>query len=93
MLSGCLCLMLKSRKLLLARHVARLGYGRRAHKILSGKPERTRPRRSPKIRWEDNIIRDLKEIGHEGDWKTLVQDRVTWHPSGNEPSGSIMSLS
>ena len=32
----------------------------------------------PKIRCEDNIIRDLKEVDYEGDWKTLAQDRVTW---------------
>ena len=29
-----------------------------------------------KISWEDNIIRDLKEIGYESDWKVLNQDRV-----------------
>ena len=55
-----------------------MGDGRRAHKILLGKPERTRPRGRPKIRWEDNIIRDLKEVDYEGDWKTLALDRVTW---------------
>ena len=59
-----------------AGHVARLGDGH--IKILLGKPEGTRPRSRPKIRWEDNIIRDLKEVDYEGDWKTLVQDRVTW---------------
>ena len=32
----------------------------------------------PKIRWKDNIIRDLKELDSEADWKTLAQDRVTW---------------
>ena len=32
----------------------------------------------PKIKWEDNIIWDLKEVDYEGDWKTLAQDRVTW---------------
>ena len=31
----------------------------------------------PKIRWEDNIIMDLKEIDYEGDWKTLSRDMVT----------------
>ena len=32
----------------------------------------------PKIRWVDNIIKDLKEVDYKGDWKTLAQDRVTW---------------
>mgnify|MGYP000604360692 CR=1 FL=1 len=27
---------------------------------------------------KDNIIRDLKEVDYEGDWKTLDQNRVTW---------------
>ena len=27
---------------------------------------------------ENNIIRDLKEIDCEGNWKTLAQDRVRW---------------
>ena len=30
------------------------------------------------IRWEHNIIWDLKAIDYEGDWKTLAQDRMTW---------------
>ena len=28
----------------------------------------------PKIRWEDNIIWDLKKVDYEGDWKNLAQD-------------------
>ena len=67
---------LKSHRLRWAGHAARMGVGRRARKILIGKPEGTRPRGRPKIRWEDNIIRDLKKVDCEGDWKTLAQDRV-----------------
>ena len=52
-----------------------MGNGRRAHKILLGKPEGTRSPGRPKIRWEENIIGDLKEVNYEGDWKTL---RMTW---------------
>ena len=70
---------LKSRGLRWAGHVARMGYGRRAHKILLEKPEGTHPCGKPKISWEDNIITDLKEVDYEGVWKTLAQDKVTWH--------------
>ena len=35
--------------------------------FLIGKPEGTHPHGRPKIRWEDNIIRDLKEVDYEGD--------------------------
>ena len=67
--------MLKSRRLRWAGHVARMRDGRSAHKILLGKPEVTSPLERPKIRWKDNIIRDLEEIDCQGDWKTLAQDR------------------
>jgi hypothetical protein len=35
---------------------------RNAYRILVGKPERKRPLGRPRIRWEDNIKTDLKEI-------------------------------
>ena len=69
--------MLKSLRLQLAGLVAWMGDGRREPKILLGKPEGTCPHGRPKIRWEDNIIRNLREIDYEGDWKTLAQDKVT----------------
>ena len=56
-----------------------MGNGSRTHKLLLGKPEGKSPRVRPKIRWEDNIIRYLKEVDYEGDWKTLAQERVTRH--------------
>ena len=63
---------------MLGGHVARMGYGRRAHKLLLGKPEGKRSRGRPKIRWENNIFWDLKEVDYEGDWEILAQDRMTW---------------
>ena len=54
-----------------------MGDGRRAHKLL-GKPEGKCPPDRPKIRWEDNIIWDLKKVDCESDWKALAQDRMTW---------------
>ena len=49
-----------------------MGDGKRAHKILLGKPEGKRQRARPKTRWKDNIIWDLKGLVHEGDWKILA---------------------
>ena len=37
--------------------------GRRAFKILTGKPTGKRPLERPRRRWEDNISMDLEEIG------------------------------
>ena len=44
-----------------------VGDRRMINKILLGKPDGTRPRGKPKIRWEDKIIWDLKEVDYEGD--------------------------
>ena len=53
----------KSHRLWWAGHIAWMGDGRKAHKILLRNPERMRPHDRLKIRWEDNIIRDLRVIG------------------------------
>jgi hypothetical protein len=46
---------------------------------LVGKPERTRPLGRPRRRWEDNIKRDLQEVGGGcGDWMERAQDRDRW---------------
>ena len=47
--------MIKSRRLLWAGHVARILEGRRAFKMLTGKPTGKKPLRRPRCRWEDNI--------------------------------------
>jgi hypothetical protein len=44
-----------------------------------GKPEGKRPLGRPTRRWEDNIKKDLREIGWGGmDWIDLAQDRDQW---------------
>jgi len=53
----------KLRRMRWAGHVARMGEGRGVHRILVGKPEGRRPVGSPRCRWEDNIKRDLQEVG------------------------------
>ena len=56
--------------------MARMGKGRRAHRVLVRKPEGRRPLRRPRRRWEDNINMDLQEEGAGcGDWMELAQDR------------------
>jgi hypothetical protein len=53
----------KSRRMRWSKHVARMGEGRGAYRVLVGKPEGTKPLARPRRRWEDNIKRDLKEVG------------------------------
>ena len=56
----------KSRRMRWAWHVARMGEGRGAHRVLVGKPEGKRPLGRPRRRWEDNIKMDLQEVGVVG---------------------------
>jgi hypothetical protein len=53
----------KSRRIRWAGHVARVGEGRGMHRVLVGKPEGKRLLGRPRRRWEDNIERDLQEVG------------------------------
>jgi hypothetical protein len=54
---------IKSRRMRWAGHVARMGEGRGAYRILVGRPEGRRPLGRPRHRWEDNIKIDLQEVG------------------------------
>ena len=69
----------KSRRMKLAGHVARMGEGRVVHRVLVWKPEEKRPLGRPRHRWEDNTKMDFKEVGGGcGDWMELAQDRDRW---------------
>jgi len=54
---------IKSRRMRWAGHVARMGEGRGAYRVLVGNPEGRRPLRRPRRRWVDNIRMDLQEVG------------------------------
>jgi hypothetical protein len=70
---------IKSRRMRWAGHVARMGEGRGAYRVLVGRPEGKRPLGRPRCRWEDNIKMDLGEIGIDGaNLIRLAQDRVQW---------------
>jgi hypothetical protein len=55
--------MIKSRRMIWARHVARMGARRNAYRIFVGNPERKRPLVRPRRRWVANVKIDLREIG------------------------------
>jgi hypothetical protein len=60
-------------------HVARMGEGRGAYRVLVGRPEGRRPVGRPRRRWENNIKMDLQEVGWGGiDWIDMAQDRDRW---------------
>jgi hypothetical protein len=63
---------IRSRRMKWAGHVARNGGRRNAYRMLVGKRPLGRPRR----RWVDNIKMDLRKIGWDGmDGIDLTQDR------------------
>ena len=63
-------------------HVVRMEEGSSAFKILTGKPAGNRSQGRPKLRWEDNIIIDLKGI---------VVNRRNWIDSAQE-SGDLRAF-
>jgi hypothetical protein len=72
-------MVIKSRRMRWAGHVARMREGRGVYRVLVERPEGKRPLRRPRLRWEDNIKMDLKEIGIDGvNWIRLAQDRAQW---------------
>jgi hypothetical protein len=80
---------LKFRRMRWAGHVACMGEGRGAYRILVGRPEGRRPLWRPRHRWEDNIKMDLLEVGWGGlDWIELAQDRDKWRALVN----AVMNL-
>jgi len=70
---------IKSRRMRLAGHVARMGERRGLCRVLVGKREGKRPLGRPRRRWEDNTKMDLQEVGCGGvDWIYLALDRDRW---------------
>jgi hypothetical protein len=62
-----------------AGHVALMEEGIGVHRVLVGKSEGTIPLRRPRRRWEDNVKRDLQEVGGGcEDWMERAQDRDRW---------------
>jgi len=57
--------LMKLRRKRWAGHVAIMGERRGVYRVLVGKPEGKRPLGRPRLRWEDNIKTDLREVGLE----------------------------
>ena len=67
---------IKSRRLRWVGHVARIKEGKRAFKILTGKPTGEIPLGRPRRRLEHNIRMDLEEICIKaGKWVDSAQNR------------------
>jgi len=72
-------MMIKSRRMRWAGHIARVEARRGIYRVLVGKPKGKRPLWRPRHKWEDNTKIDLQEVGCRGmDWIKLAQDRDRW---------------
>jgi hypothetical protein len=70
---------IKSGRMRWEGHVARMVEGRGVYRVFVGRPEGKRPLGRPRRRWEDNIKKEVREIGIDGaNWIQLAQDRVQW---------------
>jgi len=58
-------------------HVERMLETRMVKAIHAWKPVSKRPMGRPKIRWEDDVKKDIQRL-KVPNWKTLVQDRRRW---------------
>jgi hypothetical protein len=77
--SPSIIIIIKSRRMRWAGHVARMGERRNAYRLLVGKPEGKRPLGRQRRRCVNNITMDLGEVGWgDVDWIGLAQDRNRW---------------
>jgi hypothetical protein len=69
--------MIKSKRMIRAGHVARMGEEKSVYRVLLGNHKVKRPLGRPGRRWEDNLRIDLQELGcGDMDWIGLAQYRV-----------------
>ena len=80
---------IKSRRMGWDGHVARMEESSGVYRVLMGKPEGKRPLGRPRRRWEDNIKKDLQEVGFgDVDRIELAEDRDRWRAFVN----AVMNL-
>jgi len=60
-----------------------MGEKRGVFRVLVGKPDRKRPLRRPRRKWEDNIEMNLQAVGWENGLDDVAQDRDRWRALAN----------
>jgi hypothetical protein len=71
--SSNIVMIIRSRRMRWAGHVARMGEGRGVYRVLVGRLEGMIPLGRLRCRWEDNIKLDLRKIGIDGtNWIRLA---------------------
>jgi hypothetical protein len=71
--------MMKSRRIIWAGYVARMGEERNVYTLLMGNPEGKSLLGKPRHMWEDNIKTYLRELKRgDVEWIGLAKDRNRW---------------
>jgi hypothetical protein len=60
-----------------AGHVIRMDNNRTVKKVLDTKPIGTRKIGRPKLRWEDDVIQDIKTLEVKN-WRNLAMEKESW---------------
>jgi len=60
-----------------AGHVIRMDNNRTVKKVFDTKPIGTRKIGRPKLRWEDDVIQDIKTLGVKN-WRNLAMEKESW---------------
>ena len=68
---------IKKQRLNWLGHVERMGEDNNVQKIKRQKPMSKIPIRRPKIRWEDDVLEDIKSMNVRN-WKNVAQNRDRW---------------
>jgi hypothetical protein len=68
---------IKKQRLNWLGHVERMTEDNNVKKIKRWKPIAKRPTGRPKLRWEDNVLEDIKNM-NVSKWKNVAQDRERW---------------
>jgi hypothetical protein len=67
---------IRSRRMRWAGHVARMGEERNVYRVLVGKSEGNRPLGTQRLKWENGMKLDLREIGWVGEWSGFAWLRI-----------------
>ena len=68
---------IKKQRLNWLGHVERMAEDNNVKKIERWKPLSKRPIGRPKIRWEDDVLEDMKSV-NASNWKNVAQNRDRW---------------
>ena len=72
---------IRAQRIRWAGHAARMEEGRMPRSVMEGNIEGRRPVGRPRMRWRNNLMRDLEELGMElpeNNWRDAAHIRGTW---------------